>query len=90
MTQDFNKTPQDSNQEESHRRKRIPIFILIVVGIFLASFIFYMLADRSPEQVNQSIPATSTNESNTSKDDSSVNNTATAVADDTAAVATAE
>ena len=86
MTQDFNKPPQDPNHQQSNRKKRIPIFILIVIGIFLASFIFYMLVDNDPEQIDQSIPATSTNDSNTAtaSDDSAVINTTTAIAEDTA------
>lgn len=86
MTQDFNKPPQDSDHQQSNRKKRIPVFILIIVGIFLASFIFYILANRNAEQIDQSIPATSTNDSNTAtaSDDSAVKNTTTAIAEDTA------
>ena len=86
MTHDFNKPPHVNNPEDTNRKKRIPVFILIIVGIFLASLIFYMIADRDTPPVNQSIPATSSSSPNTATatDDSSVANTTEAVAQDTA------
>lgn len=88
MTHDFNKPPHVNNPEDTNRKKRIPVFILIIVGIFLASLIFYMIADRDTPPVDQSIPATSSNSPNTAtataNDDSSVANTTEAVAQDTA------
>ena len=86
MTHDFNKPPHVNSPEDTNRKKRIPVFILIIVGIFLASLIFYMIADRDTPPVNQSIPATSSSSPNTATatDDSSVANTTEAVAQDTA------
>lgn len=79
MAHDFNKSPQGHNTADgSTQRRKIPVFILIVVGIFLASLIFYMIADRDPKPgeipADTSIPATSAN-------DSDPNATATAVDD---------
>lgn len=62
MTHDFNKPPHVTSTEEVTRKKRIPVFILILVGIFLASLIFYMISDREPQPgtipADTSIPAT--------------------------------
>lgn len=88
MPHDFDKPPHKTNELEKSEKKRIPVFILIIVGIFLAALIFYMLADRNAAPVNQSIPATSATSPETAtataSDDSSVNNTVNAVVDDTA------
>lgn len=86
MSYDSNKPPHVNSPEDTNRKKRIPVFILIIVGIFLASLIFYMIADRDTPPVNQSIPATSSSSPNTATatDDSSVANTTEAVAQDTA------
>lgn len=74
--------PQTTNHvsEASTQRRKIPVFILILVGIFLAAMIFYMLSDREPKPgqipADTSIPATQADGSN---------NTATATAvEDTA------
>lgn len=85
MSHDFNKEPHKTNEIEKSEKKRIPVFILIIIGIFLAAMIFYMLADRQP-QPNQvpadtSIPATQDNTASTT--DSAVTNTTNAVAEDT-------
>lgn len=77
MAHDFNKPPHGNQSEGSNQRRRIPVFILIIVGIFLASLIFYMVADRDPKPgevpADTSIPATSEKDSD--------NTTATAVDD---------
>lgn len=79
MAHDFSKEPQARNPDAVSPRKKIPAFILIIVGIFLASLIFYMIADRKPKQgevpADTSIPATSEHDSS--------NTTATAVEETT-------
>lgn len=92
MSNDFNKPPHNSHNEiRPTDKKKIPVLILIIVGIFLASLIFYMLADREPENgqvpADTSIPATQDTHQNSNTataTDTSVGNTATAAVDDTA------
>ena len=64
---------------------------MIIVGIFLAALIFYMLADKEPQAgqvpADTSIPAVQQNQDSTATataTDSSVVNTTNAVAEDTA------
>ena len=77
MSQDFKHAASAHMAEGSNQRRKIPVLILIVVGIFLASLIFYMIADRDPKPgevpANTNIPATSTNDA--------MNSTATALDD---------
>ena len=44
------------------QKKRIPVYILILVGIFLLAVLFYMFADVKPDapatQPNTPVPAT--------------------------------
>ena len=91
MAHDFNKEPHKMNEIEKAEKKRIPVFILIIVGIFLAALIFYMLADKEPQAgqvpADTSIPAVQQNQDSTATataTDSSVVNTTNAVAEDTA------
>ncbi len=74
MTHDFNKPPHVQDAVETNQKKRIPVLLLIIVGIFLASLIFYMVADRNPQPgeipVDRSIPAV--------QDNNASNSTATA------------
>lgn len=89
MPHDFNKEPHKTNELEKAEKKRIPIFILIIIGIFLAALIFYMLADREPKPgqvpADTSVPAVQQNQDTTATaTDSSVVNTTNAVAEDTA------
>lgn len=88
MSNDLNRPPHNSNNDNGNTdKKKIPVFILIIVGIFLASLIFYMLADREPTTgevpADTSIPATQDTNTATATD-TSVENTANAAADDTA------
>lgn len=86
MSYEQNKQPHKTDDFERAEKKRIPVFILIIVGIFLAALIFYMLADRNPKSgevpADTTIPATQQNDTATATD-SSVSNTTTAIAEDT-------
>ena len=89
MAHDFNKESHKTNELEQSEKKRIPVFILIIVGIFLAALIFYMLADKEPQAgqvpADTLIPAVQQNQDSTATaTDSSVVNTTNAVAEDTA------
>ncbi|WP_347456580.1 hypothetical protein [Acinetobacter thermotolerans] len=48
MANDFNKTPPSDYDEDTRQKKRIPVYILILVGIFLLALLFYMFADIKP------------------------------------------
>ena len=48
MSQDFNKPHRTTNATGNQQKKRLPIYILIIVGIFLAALIFYMTVDGKP------------------------------------------
>ncbi|SEL82769.1 hypothetical protein [Acinetobacter sp. DSM 11652] len=71
---------------DQKKKSKIPVYILIIVGIFLAAFIFYMLADRDPTPgqipADTTIPATQDNADTATATDSAVDNTVTAVAND--------
>lgn len=77
------------NQGSSEqKKKKTPIYILIVVAIFLIAFVFYMLADKEPNPnqlpVDTSIPATKddSSQAETKAENSAVENTTTAIAED--------
>lgn len=48
MTHDFNKPPHTASSEETTQKKRIPVYILILVGIFFIALLLYMFADMKP------------------------------------------
>lgn len=48
MTHDFNKLPHTESAEEVQKKKRIPVYILMLIGIFLIALLFYMFADMQP------------------------------------------
>jgi flagellar basal body-associated protein FliL len=48
MTHDFNKPPHTSSSEETTQKKRITVYILVLVGIFFVALIIYMSADIKP------------------------------------------
>lgn len=49
MTHDFNRPPHVTSQEEVTQKKRLPVYILAFVGVFLLALIFYMLAGAKPD-----------------------------------------
>ena len=49
MTHDFNKpSPHISTPEETEKKRRLPVYILVIVGIFLLALLIYMIADHKP------------------------------------------
>ena len=49
MVDDFNKVPPSNLEPGGSPRKRIPVYILILVGIFLLAILLYMFAGMSPK-----------------------------------------
>ena len=49
MTHDFNKPPHVTSAEEKNQKKRLPVYILILVGVFLLALLAYMFADPNPD-----------------------------------------
>lgn len=47
MPHDLNKPPHVNSAEDIKRKKRIPVYMFVLVGILLALLV-YMLADRKP------------------------------------------
>lgn len=67
MVDDFNKKPPLNDQAAITQKKRIPVYILILVGIFLLAVLFYMFSDVNPDpnegpatQPNATVPANNT------------------------------
>ncbi len=48
MTHDFNKPPHTATTEETTRKKRIPVYILALIGIFFVALLVYMSAGIKP------------------------------------------
>jgi flagellar basal body-associated protein FliL len=44
---DFSKPPHVTSPEETAKKRRLPVYILIIVGLFLIALIVYMVADHS-------------------------------------------
>jgi flagellar basal body-associated protein FliL len=50
MKHDYSKpSSHASSPEETERKRKLPVYILIVVGIFLVALIAYMVADYQPD-----------------------------------------
>ena len=47
MTHDFNRPPHVTSTEEVTQKKRLPVYILAIVGVFLLALVLYMLAVQS-------------------------------------------
>lgn len=56
MMHDFNKPPHVASQEEIAHKKKLPVYILIIVGVFLLALLIFMLADH---QAKASVTTTS-------------------------------
>src|SRR5690606_9152256 len=94
MGNDFNNKPPSNHQDEATLKKRIPVYILMLVGIFLLAVSFYMFADMEPdspaERPNTPVPATTaptstgTNTGGESTEATATDTEATATATDTA------
>ena len=48
MVHDFNKPPHVTSAEEIRQKKRLPVYMLILVGIFFLVFLAYMLSSGTP------------------------------------------
>lgn len=48
MQDDTNRVPHVNRAEEVQKKKRTPVYILILVGIFLVALLAYMFADMKP------------------------------------------
>ncbi|KQQ69491.1 hypothetical protein [Acinetobacter sp. Leaf130] len=44
---DFSKPPHVTSPEETAKKRRLPVYILIIVGLFLLALVVYMIADHS-------------------------------------------
>ncbi|WP_228259992.1 hypothetical protein [Acinetobacter sp. ANC 4779] len=49
MPHDFNKPPHVTTPEEKNQKKRLPVYILILVGVFFIALLAYMFADTKPD-----------------------------------------
>lgn len=50
MKHDFSKpSSHTSTPEETEKKRKLPVYILIFVGIFLVALIVYMVADHKPD-----------------------------------------
>ncbi|HEE5958426.1 hypothetical protein ACLDW8_04130 [Acinetobacter baumannii] len=44
---DFSKPPHVTSPEETAKKRRLPVYILIIVELFLLALVVYMVADHS-------------------------------------------
>ncbi|HCW3810510.1 TPA: hypothetical protein OXK40_000992 [Acinetobacter baumannii] len=44
---DFSKPPHVTSPEKTAKKRRLPVYILIIVGLFLLALVVYMVADHS-------------------------------------------
>ena len=95
MTHDFNRPPHVTSNEEVTQKKRLPVYILGIVGVFLLALILYMLAgskpdasDAPPDHPNPSAQPATLNNMNNSEPVGAQPNGQTATAQDDTATAT--
>lgn len=48
MPHDFNKPPHVTSPEHKAQKKRLPVYILLLIGIFFIAVLAYMFADNKP------------------------------------------
>lgn len=90
MTHDFNKPPHTESSDETTQKKRIPVYILVLIGIFFIALIIYMSAGIKPENSEaaperpaaQAQTEQSNNATATAHDDAAATNSNTATASD--------
>lgn len=49
MKHDFSKPAHVTSSAENAQKKRLPVYMLIVVGLFLVALLVYMFVDRNPD-----------------------------------------
>lgn len=49
MSHNENNSHHSTSASKTRQKKRLPMYILLMVGVFLAALIFYMMADGKPE-----------------------------------------
>jgi flagellar basal body-associated protein FliL len=79
MQYDHNKSHHAASASETQQKKRLPVYILIIVGVFLAALIFYMTADGKPK-ASEAPPG----HPNPAAQPASINSSSTATATDSA------
>lgn len=53
---DFSKPqPHVASQKEVAKKRKLPIYILVIVGIFLIALLIYMVADHSANPTTQAM-----------------------------------
>lgn len=53
---DFSKPqPHVASKEEVARKRKLPVYMLIIVGIFLVALLVYMVADHSANPAAQAV-----------------------------------
>lgn len=54
MMHDFSKPqPHVASREEIAKKRKLPVYILIIVGVFLIALLLYMVADHSANPTAQ-------------------------------------
>ncbi|WP_326518462.1 hypothetical protein [Acinetobacter sp. CAAS 2-6] len=48
MKHDFSKPAHVTSAEENMQKKRLPVYMLVAVGLFLVALLIYMFVERNP------------------------------------------
>ena len=89
MTHDFNKPPHTESSDETTQKKRIPVYILVLIGIFFIALIIYMSAgikpassDTPPERPAAQVQTEQSNSATATAHDAAATDSTTATASD--------